>query len=77
MKCLEELAKELVFNYLEGKVEKEQIRLTWFCKTLDNWKAMVADTTKGGMFFEITYSGLNKDVNIDAYKKFDSVRIPD
>lgn len=69
-------ARNLVFRYL-GNVELDKIRVVWFCKTLQNWKAMIADISDGGMFFEVTYNGNKSEAYIDAYKKFDNVYVKD
>lgn len=73
----EELAKKLVHDYLSNKVPLANIKIVWFCKVINNWKAIVADISEGGRLFEVTYSGENKDVNIDVYEKVDSERIKD
>jgi hypothetical protein len=71
----EEKARRLVEEYL-GNEPRENIRVVWFCKTLKNWKAMVADIGQGGMFFEVTYNGDKEETYIDAYKKFENVCMP-
>lgn len=71
-------ALEAVRNYLEiAGSTYYNLKLTWFCKTLENWKAIVSDISKGGYFYEVTYSGANRDTNVDVYIKNDSVRIKD
>lgn len=61
----------------DEKVAFSAIKVVWFCKTLQNWKAMVADISPDGMFFEVTYNGDKKETYLDAYKKIENVRIPD
>lgn len=76
----QEKALRLVTNYLVTNEQGSRdfnLRVTWFCKTLDNWKAIISDIEKGGKFYEVTYSGVNKDTNIDVYVKTDKVRIKD
>ncbi len=51
--------------------------VVWFCKVLENWKAMVSTTLPDGMYYEVTYSGNKKETYVDAYKKFQNVVIPD
>lgn len=73
---LEEKALRLIYDYLPD-TDPYNIKVVWFCKTLQNWKAMVADISPDGMFFEVTYNGNKKEAYIDAYKKFENVCVPD
>lgn len=57
--------------------ENPQLKLVWFTKTLQNWKAMVANINADGYFYEVTYNGDKKETYIDTYKKFDNVCIED
>lgn len=78
-------AKKLVINYFNNKCEKtDEFKLTendvfivWFSKTLQNWKALVSTTISDGMYYEITYNGDKKESYIDAYKKWENVRVLD
>lgn len=78
-------AKQLVVNYYNSRVERtddfeiseENVFIVWFCKTLQNWKALVSTTVSDGMYYEITHNGDKQETYIDAYKKWENVRIPD
>lgn len=78
-------AKQLVVNYYNSRVEKtddfeiteENVFIVWFCKTLQNWKALVSTTVSDGMYYEVTYNGDKHETYLDAYKKWENVRIPD
>lgn len=78
-------AKQLVVNYYNSRVEKtddfkiseENVFIVWFCKTLQNWKALVSTTVSDGMYYEITHNGDKQETYIDAYKKWENVRIVD
>lgn len=79
-------ARELVFAYVRDNLEKtdlhvaftlEDVYVTWFSKTLQNWKALLSTTLPDGMYYEVTYNGDKKVAYIDAYKKFQNVAIPD
>ena len=79
-------AQELVFNYIKTRLEKtdthvdfhlSDVYVVWFCKTLQNWKALVSTTLPDGMYYEVTYNGDKKETYIDAYKKWDNVCIKD
>lgn len=72
-----ELAKGLVANYANEHVDKtdgvqideSQVFVVWFCKTLQNNKALLSTTLPDGMYYEVTYNGDKREAYIDAYKK--------
>ena len=74
------LAKQTVLNYVKThldvtddvKVSIDDIYVVWFCKTLQNWKALVSTTLPDGMYYEVTYNGDKKEIYLDAYKKFEN-----
>lgn len=78
-------AKRLVVNYFNSRVERtddfeiteENVFIVWFCKTLQNWKALVSTTVSDGMYYEVTYNGDKQETYLDAYKKWENVRIVD
>lgn len=51
--------------------------VVWFCKTLQNWKALVSTTLPDGMYYEVTYNGDKKETYVDAYRKWQNVRFQD
>lgn len=79
-----EIAKSIVFEYVELHLEKtdkhitfseDEVYVVWFSKTLQNWKALVSTTLPDGMYYEVTYNGDRDEAYLDAYKKFDIVKI--
>lgn len=78
-------AKELVVDYYNehyGKIdryylEKENVYVVWFCKTLQNWKALVSTIVCDGMYYEVTHNGDKGETYVDAYKKIDNVCVRD
>ena len=74
------LAKQTVLDYVQAhldvtddvKVSINDIYVVWFCKTLQNWKALVSTTLPDGMYYEVTYNGDKKEIYLDAYKKFEN-----
>ena len=80
-----ERAKMLVVDYFnshadvsDGKViTADDVFVVWFCKTLQNWKALVSTTVPDGMYYEITHNGDKGETYIDAYKKWDNVCVKD
>lgn len=51
--------------------------VVWFCKTLQNWKALVSTTPPDGMYYEVTYNGDKKETYVDAYRKWQNVQFQD
>lgn len=76
-------AKQIVLNYVVQHLDKtdevhigvENIYIVWFCKTLQNWKALVSTDLPDGMYYEITHNGDKNETYLDAYKKFENVTI--
>lgn len=81
----QELAKLMVAKYYNDRVEKtdnfllttDDVYVVWFCKTLQNWKALLSTTVSDGMYYEVTHDGDKLVTYLDAYKKFENVPIPD
>lgn len=78
-------AREVVLAYAESHLDVtdsvpitlDDIFIVWFCKTLQNWKALISTTLPDGMYYEVTYNGDNREVYLDVYKKFDNKLIKD
>ena len=83
--AMQKRAKELVVNYFNDHVDKtdkktiteDDVFIVWFCKTLQNWKALVSTTVSDGMYYEITHNGDKGETYLDAYKKWENVCIQD
>lgn len=78
---MKERAIEYVRQYINGhldatdpKVEFD-VFIVWMCKTLQNWKFLISSTLPDGMYYELTYNGDKYEWYLDAYKKFENVRI--
>ena len=79
----QQIAKEVVLNYANKHVDKtnnvqitlDNVYIVWFCKTLQNWKALLSTTLPDGMYYEVTYNGDKKEVYLDSYKKFENQKI--
>lgn len=77
------LAKQTVLDYVIAhldvtdnvNVSINDIYVVWFCKTLQNWKALISTTLPDGMYYEVTYNGDKKEIYLDAYKKFENKHI--
>jgi hypothetical protein len=53
----------------------EDVYIVWFCKVLQNWKALAGTHHGDGMYYEITFDGNNDLVYFDAYKKWQNVQM--
>ena len=54
----------------------DDVYIVWFCKTLQNWKALAGTHHGDGMYYEVTYDGDKYCAYVDAYKKWQNVEIP-
>jgi Family of unknown function (DUF6275) len=76
----QQIAKELVrqtvlSNYwMDGDPEFE-VYIVWFCKTLQNWKALLGTTLADSMYFEVTHNGDKRETYLDVYKKVENVTV--
>ena len=74
-----QLVRDYILNHLDKSDETTQfdVYTVWKCKTLQNWKYLLASTLPDGMYYELTYNGDKKEWYLDAYKKFENVCIKD
>ena len=77
-------AKKIVSDFIyEGFTKEEKKNVTyevfivWFCKTLQNWKALVSSTLEDGLYYEVTYNGNKKKTYIDVYEKLENYVVSD
>jgi Family of unknown function (DUF6275) len=69
-------AVELVRAHVERQFDKSDptvpdfdVYVVWFCKVLQNWKALVSTTLPDQMYYEISHNGDDQETYIDCYKK--------
>lgn len=48
----------------------DDVYIVWYCKTLQNHKALLSTPVPDGMYYECTYNGDKDEIYLDAYKKF-------
>ena len=78
-------AKLIVADYFNSRVDatdsmkiiEDDVFVVWFCKTLQNWKALVSTTVSDGMYYEVTYNGDKNETYLDVYKKWENICILD
>ena len=79
-KEFQQLAIKTVMDYFNNRVEKtdkveiteKDVYIVWYCKTLQNHKALLSTTISDGMYYELTYNGDKKELYLDAYKKWEN-----
>ena len=76
-------ATRIVKEIIEKRLDKSdpvpdyEVYVVWFCKTLQNWKALLSSTLPDGMYYEITHNGDRGETYVDSYKKIDNQVVPD
>lgn len=70
-----------VHDFVNGQLDKSDppaefdVYVVWFCKTLQNWKALVSTSLPDQMYYEVTFNGDTGETYLDAYKKFQNLCI--
>ena len=65
-KCVEQTTNEVL---------AEEMYIVWFCKTLQNWKALVSTDVINGVYWEVTHNGDKNKTYVDTYFKSSNVCI--
>lgn len=64
-------ARTVLFNelgYNANAITPDDMYVVWFCKTLQNWKALVSGVNIKE-YIEVTYNGDKQETYIDVYNK--------
>ena len=77
------LVKESVLKYVNShlditdhvQISEGDIYIVWYCKSLQNWKALASTSLPDGMYYELTLNGDKDELYLDAYKKFENKKI--
>ena len=64
------------FGYNANEITPDDMYVVWFCKTLQNWKAIVSGRTIEE-FIEVTHNGERNETYVDVYYKTKNVCIKD
>lgn len=67
------LAVKTVKDYFNNRSEKfilteDDIYVVWYCKTLQNHKALLSTNVSDGMYYELTFNGDKKELYLDALR---------
>lgn len=77
----QQIAKKAVWSYAMDHLDKsdglsgitlDDVYIVWYCKTLQNHKALLSTVLHDGMYYEVTFNGDKKELYLDAYKKFEN-----
>ncbi len=79
---IERMRKE-VLKWVSQHIDKtdkinvtlDNVYVVWSVKVLQNWKALISTNLPDGMYYELTYNGDKNELYLDAYKKFDNIKI--
>lgn len=65
-------------NELDVDVKPEECFIVWFCKTLQNWKALVSTNVlisdMDADYCEVTHNGDKNETYVDVYKKVRNIK---
>lgn len=56
------------FDYNANEITPDDMYVVWFCKTLQNWKALVGGVNVN-QYIEVTCNGDKEEIYIDVYNK--------
>lgn len=75
-RLIKDTVKDYANNHLDvtdhKKLTSDDVYVVWYCKTLQNWKALASTTLPDGMYYELTLNGDKAELYLDAYKKFEN-----
>ena len=80
---MQERAKQIVVDYFNSHLDKtdgkqiglEDVYVVSFCKTLQNWKALLSTNVRDGVYYEITHNGDKNETYVDVYKKWENYAV--
>lgn len=59
---------------MTGNLTVNDVFVVWYCKTLQNHKALLSTPVSDGMYYELTYNGDKNELYFDAYKKWENIK---
>ena len=54
------------------QITEDDVFVVWYCKSLQNHKALLSTTVSDSMYYEITHNGDKQETYVDAYKKWEN-----
>lgn len=82
---MQEKAKQIIVDYFNKhvdvtdgvKITADDVYVVWFCKTLQNWKALLSTNVPDGVYYEVTHNGDKNETYVDVYKKWENFCVKD
>ena len=56
-------------------ITADEVYVVWYCKTLQNAKALLSTNLPDSMYYETTYNGDKNEMYFDAYKKVENIKV--
>lgn len=69
--CKQEMARYFLNADGSAVLENGDMFVVWYCKTIQNHKALMSAHKKGFPFIEFTYNGDKDELYMDIYEKVD------
>ena len=70
LKRAKELAAKAMDKVSTETITADDVYIVWFCKTLQNWKALVStDKVNVNDYVEVTHNGDKAETYVDVYTK--------
>lgn len=54
----------------------QQVRIAWFSRTLQNWKALISTSLPDFRYYEVIHNGDRSETYLDVYDRVESTTIP-
>lgn len=72
--------KKTIADYVNEHLDKtdgitikaNNVYVVWYCKTLQNWKALLSTPLPDGRYYEVTYNGDKGEAYLDIYQKWEN-----
>ena len=67
------IVQEYVLSHIDKTtpISEFEIFEVWHCYILGHEKWLISTTLPAGMYYEVTYNSIKKELYLDAYKKFE------
>jgi hypothetical protein len=78
-----EKVKKVLVDYVDSQYSESfekpafEVRIVWFAKVLQNWKALVITDRPDGKYYELTYNGDKHETYVDEYVKVRNTVVSD
>lgn len=70
------LVAGLYYSKSPNFLDLGDVYCVWFCKTLQNWKALISTNAKDDRYYEVTHNGDTGETYVDAYSKVENIVVP-